>query len=225
MDWLFPGPPCRVVGIVPHVPTISDDERGRGQIYVPMRPDRLPAYLHLRVASTAPMAQEALAQQIRTEIHQADPRLPIVSVRTLADCCRDDFSLWAATMGARMAVLFGGMALFLASLGLYAVKGYRVASRTPEIGIRKALGATHGNITGLVLREGMTLTLVGLFVGLLLGLAAARLIGSMLYGVRPVDPVSIMVTVALLGAASLLASYVPARRAARIDPMVALRYE
>jgi predicted lysophospholipase L1 biosynthesis ABC-type transport system permease subunit len=190
-----------------------------------MRPDRLPAYLHLRVAGTTGLAREALAQQIRTEIHKTDPRLPIVSVRTLADCCWDDFSLWATAMGARLAVVFGGMALFLASLGLYAVKGYRVACRTPEIGIRKALGATHGDILGMVLREGVMLTLVGLFAGLLLGLAAARLVGSLLYGVRPVDVVSIIVTVVLLGAASLLASYIPARRAAKVDPMVALRYE
>jgi ABC-type antimicrobial peptide transport system permease subunit len=128
-------------------------------------------------------------------------------------------------MGARLAGIFGAMALFLASLGIYAVKGYMVASRTAEIGIRKALGATHGNIMGMVLREGMALTLAGLFVGLLLGLAGARLIGSLLYGVSPIDSVSIVVTVALLGAASLLASYIPARRAARIDPMVALRCE
>ncbi|OHB79867.1 MAG: hypothetical protein A2Z25_09055 [Planctomycetes bacterium RBG_16_55_9] len=159
------------------------------------------------------------------EIRKIDPLLPIVSVTTLTDYRRNHPSLWAAQMGARLAVSFGGMALFLASLGIYAVKGYIVASRTSEIGIRKALGATHGNIMGMVLREGMMLTLIGLTVGLLLGLAAARLIGSLLYDVRPVDPVSIVVTVTLLGVASLLASYIPARRAAKIDPMVALRYE
>ncbi|MHC4072115.1 MAG: FtsX-like permease family protein [Planctomycetota bacterium] len=144
---------------------------------------------------------------------------------TLADCHRNNPSVWAAGIGARLAVTFGTMALFLASLGIYAVKGYMVASRTPEIGIRKALGATHGNIISMVLREGILLTLTGLLVGLLLSLAAARLIGSLLYGITPVDPVSIVVTVALLGAASMLASYIPARRAARIDPMAALRYE
>jgi ABC-type antimicrobial peptide transport system permease subunit len=154
-----------------------------------------------------------------------DPRLPVLSVTTLSDSYRDQPFVWAVGMGARLAVIFGTLALFLASLGIYAVKGYMVASRTAEIGIRKALGATHGNIMGMVLREGMALTLAGLFVGLLLGLVAARLIGSLLYGVRPVDPASIIVTVALLGAASLLASYIPARRAARVDPMVALRYE
>jgi ABC-type antimicrobial peptide transport system permease subunit len=100
-----------------------------------------------------------------------------------------------------------------------------VASRTSEIGIRKALGATHGNILGMVLREGLLLTAVGLMVGLALGLGVARVAASLLYGISPADPASIAATVALLGAASLLAGYLPARRAARIDPMVALRYE
>ena len=100
-----------------------------------------------------------------------------------------------------------------------------VASRTPEIGIRMALGATGRNILVMVLREGAVLTLVGLFVGLLLALATARVVASVLYGVSPVDPMSICVTLALLGSASLLACYIPARRATKIDPMSALRYE
>jgi ABC-type antimicrobial peptide transport system permease subunit len=100
-----------------------------------------------------------------------------------------------------------------------------VASHTSEIGIRMALGATHGSIMGMVLREGLVLTMVGLVVGLGLGLGVAKVAASMLYGVSPVDPVSIVATVTLIGTASLLASYIPARRAAKIDPMEALRYE
>jgi len=218
-------PPRRVVGIVPHLRMVSDDKADRAQIYEPMGSDRRPVYIHLRLGSTTRRTQAALVQRIPTEIRALDPHLPVLSVMTLADCHRNNPSVWAAGLGARLALVFGAMALFLASLGIYAVKGYMVASRTSEIGIRKALGATHGNIMGMVLREGMVLTLVGLAVGLLLGLAAARLIGSLLYGVSPIDPVSIVATVALLGAASLLASYIPARRAAKVDPMVALRYE
>jgi ABC-type antimicrobial peptide transport system permease subunit len=133
--------------------------------------------------------------------------------------------MWAARLGARAAFAFGFMALFLASLGIYAVKGHMVASRTPEIGIRKALGATHWGVMGMVFREGLALTLAGLGIGLLLALAAGRLLSSLLYGVRPADPISIVAAVVLLGVASLLATYIPARRAAKVDPMVALRCE
>jgi len=115
--------------------------------------------------------------------------------------------------------------LFLAALGIYAIKGYMVASRTSEIGIRQALGATRGNIIGMVLREGLVLTIVGLTAGLLLGLGAAKVSASLLYGVHPVDPISIVATAGVLGLASLLASYIPARRAAKVDPMVVMRYE
>ena len=218
-------PPRRVVGIVPHLRMVWEGKADVAQIYEPMGSDRRPVYIHLRLGSTTRRTQAALVQRVPTEIRALDPHLPVLSVMTLADRHRNNPSVWAAGLGARLAGIFGAMALFLASLGIYAVKGYMVASRTPEIGIRKALGATHGNIMGMVLREGMVLTLVGLAVGLLLGLAAARLIASLLYGVSPVDPVSIVATVALLGSASLLASYIPARRAARIDPMVALRCE
>ncbi len=225
IQWGFFGhysDPYRVVGIVAHVPGIADRE-SHGQTYRPTQPDQLSPYLYLHVADRG--SADVLQQRIFQEIHRIDPRVPVLSVATLAQKHRDDPSLWLAGFGARLALAAGAAALFLAALGIYAVKGYMVASRTSEIGIRKALGATHGNIMGMVLREGLVLTVVGLIVGLLLGLGVARVSASLLYGVGPVDPVSITVTVVLLGAASLLAGYIPARRAAKVDPMVALRYE
>jgi len=215
--------PYRVVGIVPDARGGTEDQADFPQIYVPLGPDQLPTYIHVRIA--AGESEPAMLDRVVSMIRMTDPGLPIVSVTTLVDNRRTNPTVWAATLGARLAIGFGAMALFLASLGIYAVKGYMVASRTPEIGIRKALGATHWSVMGMVLREGMVLTISGLIVGLFLVFAAGRLIANLLYGVSPADPVSIAVAMVVLGVASLLAAYVPARRAAKVDPMVALRYE
>jgi predicted permease len=213
--------PCRVVGIVPNVRDTEVKEI-RAQAYKPAKPDQLCPYIYLHIADTGSAA--VLTQRISEEIHKVDSRVPVLSVATLTQRHRDDPSVWLAGFGARLALAAGAAALFLAALGIYAIKGYMVASRTSEIGIRKALGATHKDIMGMVFREGLILTVVGLILGLLLGLGVAKVAASMLY-VSPVDPVSIVATMALLGAASLLAGYIPARRAAKVDPMVALRYE
>jgi len=217
--------PFRVVGIVPTLRIATDDEVPSPQIYLPMAADSRPTFIHIRAAETLPENEVDLQENIRILIREIDPQLPILLLKSLADCYYDNPFVWMATIGAKLAAIFGAMALFLASLGIYAVKGYMVASRTRDIGIRKALGATQSDIMGMVIREGMVLTVIGLIVGLFLAFAIGRLISSLLYGVSPVDPLSIAVAVALLGIASMLASYIPARRAAKIDPMDALRYE
>jgi predicted permease len=217
--------PYRVVGIVPTLRIATDDDIPSTQMYLPMAADSRPTFIHIRVTETLHENEVALQENIRTLIRETDPQLPILLLTSLADCYYDNPFVWMATIGAKLAAIFGTMALFLASLGIYAVKGYMVASRTRDIGIRKALGATHRDIMGMVIREGMVLTVIGLIVGLFLAFAIGRLISSLLYGVDPVDPLSIAVAVILLGLASMLASYIPARRAAKIDPMEALRYE
>lgn len=217
--------PYRVVGIVPTLRIATDDEVPSPQIYLPMTADSRPTFIHIRVTETLRENEVALQENIRTLIREIDPQLPILLLTSLADCYHDNPFVWMATIGAKLAAIFGAMALFLASLGIYAVKGYMVASRTQDIGIRKALGATHGNIMAMVFREGLILTIAGLIMGLLLGLGTAKLIQSMLYGVDPVDPLSIAAAVVSLGFASMLASFIPARRAAKVDPMEALRYE
>jgi putative ABC transport system permease protein len=218
-----------VIGIVPGVRNSIFDEEPQPHVYVPFEynPDSEAffVYIHVRAASTAPGAVAALLQRVPQEIRSVDPRIPVLSLRTLSDCYHNSFPMWLARTIARLALAFGVTALFLAALGIYGVKGYLVASRTPEIGIRMALGATRRSILTLVLREGAPLTLAGLLIGMLLAFAAARVMASALCGVDPVDPVSIGATLALLGTASLLASYLPARRAAKTDPMVALRCE
>jgi len=214
--------PSRVVGIAPNLPIAHAGKSHSSQIYVPMGPDSRPAFIHVRVVGAT---EATLLRQIPVEIRRVDPHIPMIMVSTLMGWYRNSPFVWLRRFGARLAAVFGAMALFLASLGIYAVKGHMVTSRTREIGIRKALGATHWDIVQMVFREGLVLTAAGLVLGLAIGLGVARLIASLLYGVEPVDGVSIAATVLLLAAASLLAAYVPARRAARVDPMVALRYE
>ncbi|MHC4495355.1 MAG: ABC transporter permease, partial [Planctomycetota bacterium] len=218
-----------VVGIVPGVRNSIFDEKARPQVYVPfeynMDSQVFFVYIHLLAASTAPGAAAPLLQRIPGEIRKVDQHIPVVSQATLADCYANSLPMWLARTTAGLAVAFAAMALFLAGLGIYGVKGHMVASKTPEIGIRMALGATHSSILTMVLREGAALTLLGLSVGMLLAFAFAQVVSSALCGVDPIDPASISTTLVLLGGVSLLASYIPARRAAKIDPMEALRYE
>jgi predicted permease len=219
------GSPRRVVGIVPNLQSVWGNGEVQPHVYIPIESHHVPVSIHLLARSTAPGAEAALVRSIGERIRKIDPRLPVLSVASLADRHRNSPTVLFTGVVARLAVMFGAMALFLAGMGLYAVKSHMVASRTPEIGIRMALGATNRNIMSMVLLEGLLLTMVGLLVGLLLGLGVVKVSVHLLYGVSPIDPVSIVVTVALLGSVSLLASYIPARRAAKVDPMVALRYE
>jgi predicted permease len=216
---------CRVVGIVPDQRDCAGQVMNWRHIYQPFPDYRLPAFIHLRTSDPSPQAEAALIRSIGVQIRKIDPRLPIVSVMSLTDQHREDSGVRQTQMTAKLATMFGTMALFLAGLGLYAVKGHMVASRTPEIGIRMALGATRWNVLFLVFRQGAASTCVGLLSGVLLAIVLGRLIRAGFYGVSPMDPVSIVATVILLAAVSLLAGYIPARRAARIDPMAALRCE
>jgi len=214
--------PYRVVGIVPNLPGVGDREV-YAQMYTPAGSEELSPCLYVHVANRGSV--DALRRRIVEEIRRIDARVPVLPVVTLAQRRDGDAAVWRARFCARLGLVAGAAALFLSALGIYAIKGYMVASRTSEIGIRMALGATHGSIMGMVLREGVVLTIVGLLVGLGLGLGVVKVSVHMLYGISPLDPISVVVTIFLLGAASLLASYIPARRAAKIDPMEALRYE
>ncbi len=214
--------PYRVVGIVAHMPGV-ENRNMRAQMYTPPGPNDLSPCFYLHVTNKHSM--EALRQRIGEEIRRVDPRIPVLSVATLAEKRRADDSVWRARFGARLGLAAGLGALFLAALGIYATEGYIVASRASEIGIRIALGATRERILGMILREGLLSTMVGLVVGLGLGLAVAKVAARILYGISPIDPVSIAATVVLLGTTSLLAGYLPARRAAKVDPMETLRSE
>ena len=175
------------------------------------------ATLHVRTAADA----ASLASAVRNAARELDPSLSVFDVRTLEEQVGD--SLQPLRMNALILIVFGGLALLLASIGLYGVASYSVSQRTREIGVRMALGAQPSSVVGLVLGHGMVLVAAGLAIGLVAAYVAAGLMRSLVVGVSPHDPVTFAGTVAVLGVIALVASYIPARRATRIDPLIALR--
>src|SRR5207237_80824 len=159
-------------------------------------------------------------QAARSEILAFNPAIPIGSAKTL-DTLIDD-NLRQERMIAQLSTVFGGLALLLACIGLYGVLSYAVARRTNEIGIRMALGAQRGHVLWLVLREAFALVLFGVVIGLGAALAGTRTASALLFQLKPNDPLTIALATVLLLLVATLAGYLPARRAARVDPLVAL---
>jgi ABC-type antimicrobial peptide transport system permease subunit len=168
-------------------------------------------------------SQSNLLDEVRREVAAVDRDLPIFRARTLT--AQTEQSMLTERLLATLSSVFAALALLLACVGLYGLMAYAVARRTSEIGIRLALGARPGRILWLVLRETFALTLAGLALGVPLALWAARYARSVLFGIGTADPLTIAVTVATLIGTAILAGYLPARRAIRVDPMVALKYE
>jgi len=164
-----------------------------------------------------------VAGEVRDAIHSVDRSIPIGDVSTLGE--QVEGSITNQTIIAKLSAFFALIAVFLSCIGIYGVMSYLVGRRTGEIGIRMALGARRGAVAWQVMREIVILLAIGIAIGLPVALAEGRLVGTLLYGVKGRDPVSDSLSVAVLIAAGLLAGYLPARRAAGIDPLVALRYE
>jgi ABC-type antimicrobial peptide transport system permease subunit len=160
---------------------------------------------------------------IRRALQDQDPNVPLLRVRMMEEYLNN--RLARERLVAYLSSLFGILALALASVGLYGVLAHSVTQRTREIGIRMALGAQRSNMIGAILRESLVPVLVGVAIGLVAAFFCALLVGSLLYGVESYDPESILLAVAVMFAAALLAASIPARRATKVDPMVALRYE
>jgi predicted permease len=165
----------------------------------------------------------AAVTNVMSQIKAVDPNLPISFSKVLDTLVNDSARNQIAL--ARLSVFFAGLALLLACVGLYGVMSYMVAGRTREIGVRMALGAAGSSVMRLVLREGMLLVTTGIGIGIPLSLAGSRLLHSFLFGLKGTDPLSLITVILLMAAVSALAASIPARRAAKVDPIVALRNE
>jgi predicted permease len=209
-----------IIGVVKDVKVGSLTEQTRAMAYYPHAQvtDYLPN-LVVRYAG----APGAVIAQIRQAIKQVNGNVPIDEVISFSE--QIDRSLVQQKLIARLAAFFGLLALLLACVGLYGVLSYAVARRTNEIGIRMALGAPARAVRWLVLREALALVVGGVCIGLLSALFLTRLAESLLFGLKPTDPLTLAVATLLLLAVATLAGYLPARRAARVDPLVALRDE
>ena len=218
--------PLLVVGLAPGRRNSLEDRQPTPNVYVPFGWQyHAHMNVHVRLNLEEEGAARSMLQTVRDEVRSVDERLPVLVLKTLEDFRADSPDVWSVRAGASLFTTFGALALFLAAVGLYAVKAYVVSLRTRELGIRMALGAGPSDVLRLVLREGVVLTLTSLGVGLLLSVATALLLGSLLYEVSPLDPVVFMLAPLVLAASTLLASYLPARRAMHVEPVVALRHE
>jgi putative ABC transport system permease protein len=162
-----------------------------------------------------------LAASVRDSVRQVDPALPVSELQPMTDVTAN--SVAAQRSGMLLLSVFGGLALVLSAAGIYGVMSHMVALRTSEIGIRMTLGAEPSTVMALILKEGLTQALIGLALGITAGVLVMRAFRSLLYGVQPADPVTVITVAALLFATAALACLVPARRAMRVDPVSAMR--
>ncbi|HUE54207.1 MAG TPA: ABC transporter permease [Candidatus Udaeobacter sp.] len=217
------GPFCSVIGVVDDVKNAGVDRPTGTELYLPYKQKQGSgnnnAYLVLRAKGDP----NSLASAARREVQAIDPTIPVADVRLMEDVLASARS--RPRFLTLLLTLFSGSALIIATVGIYGVISYSVARRSKEFGLRMALGAQPSNILGLVLKQGVLLTLIGLVLGVTSALILTRLMASLLFGVQPTDAMTFVGVSALLAAVALFASYIPARRATQVDPIKTLRYE
>ena len=214
-------PWCTVVGVIKDIKSDGLDQSGATHIYRPMYQFPGPRSLSLGLTVRTSLSATSLEQLIRREIQAVDPNLPIFNVRTMNEVI--DSSLALRRFSAELVGVFAVAALLLASVGIYGLLAYMVGQRAQEIGVRMALGAQRNDILKLVLAQGALLAGVGVCIGLILAAVASPMIAALLYGIRAHDPIVFLAVPLILLGVSFAASYIPARRAAKISPIVALR--
>jgi predicted lysophospholipase L1 biosynthesis ABC-type transport system permease subunit len=177
----------------------------------------------MRLFVRTALGPSILAAAIAREVHALDPNLPLSELKTMDDRVAD--AMWRTRIAAWLLSAFAALALLLTTIGIFGVMAQAVAQRTPEIGIRMALGAQARDVLGLVLRRAAVVTAAGIVLGAGSALLLTRLLAALLYGVEPGDPMTFVSVAVLLGVIALLAGYIPARRATRVDAIAALRTE
>jgi predicted permease len=209
-----------IVGVVRDAKYDSVRTEAPPTMYVPYQQTRLTsAVFEIRTAA----AQAGVMNSVRDVVRQIDPNLPVTDVSTQIEQVERRFA--QEKLFAQAYSLFGGLALLLASIGLFGLMSYSVSRRTNEIGIRMALGAQRNDVLRLVMRESMILVVIGVLLGVMIAVNASHYVSTLLFGLPPTDPISIAIAIIVMVAVSALAGYLPARRASRVDPMVALHYE
>jgi len=207
-----------VVGVAGDVLHRRLSERPQPILYQPMdQSSDLTMAVLLRTRGDATGLGEGVAREVRA----VDPELPVYSIRTMNDLI--DAAVAQRRFLMRVLAAFGLLATALALLGVYGVIAYSVSQRTREIGIRMAIGARQADISKMIMRRGLALTGAGVVAGIVASLGLTRLLTSQLFGVRPSDPLTMVAVLVLMTAIAAIAAYVPARRAARVDPIAALR--
>jgi putative ABC transport system permease protein len=214
-----------VVGVVGNVLSQGVDGGINRELYIPYQqfPWLMDGPHNLLVRSAIGVNPQSLVHAVVDQIHDEDRGLAVADIATLDQLAAEPLQQQRMVMA--LLVAFAGLAALLSALGIYSVLAYLVSRRTHEIGLRRALGARSVHVFGMVLNEGIRMTLLGVIIGLLVALALTRLMASLLFGVRPTDPMTFAAVALLLAAIAFLACLVPAHRALKVDPMVALRYE
>jgi predicted permease len=216
------GETATIVGVVADAKSASLTDAPVPQVWVPVLQTPASALSGLTLVVRADPSANA-GSTIREEIRSLDPALPVTGVEPYEDVV--GARLYGQRLGAQLLGIFGGLSLLLAAFGLYAVVSWSTRRRTRELGIRLALGAGSGDLRGLVFAQAAASVGAGVLLGAAIAAAAGRLLAGALYGVSPVDPVAFAASAGVIALAALAAAYVPARRASRVDPMIALRSE
>jgi predicted permease len=216
---MFNQPPARqIVGIAKTIKNNSVGENETPFMYVPL--DQFYS-AQVTVVVRAAGDPDAVLGTVRRELQQIEPAMPLLNVNTYRAVL--SLSLWAPRMGAGLLAVFGFLALVLAAVGLYGVMAYSVSQRTREIGIRMALGAGHDNVRNMVVRQGLILAVSGVVIGLAAAFGLARLVTNLLFGITAADPITFSAVALVLLVVAALATFIPAWKASRVDPVNALR--